>query len=94
MKSHIWMSPASGKTCAALLALRAESMVPSRWRRFWIGVAEIKRRRDEVHRLSGIVASLRDSLEGTPYAEDAILARSRCAKAHRALTGLLRGRGA
>ena len=94
MKSHIWMSPASGSMCATLLALRAEQMIPSRWRRFWMGEAELKRRRDEVRLLSGIVASLRDSLEGTPYAEDGIAARSRCARAHRALTALLQRRAA
>ena len=94
MKSHIWMSPRSGSICARLLAMQAEAMVPSRFRRLLMGEAELKRRRDEVRSLSGVVASLRDSLEGTPWAEDGIEARSRCAKAHRSLTAIISRRGA
>ena len=93
MKSHIWLSPASGKVCAQLLALQAEAQVPTFIRlRSSHGLAK---RREEVRRLSGIVASLCNSLEGTPYVVDADAARARVLKAHRRLSAeIARRRGA
>lgn len=84
MKSHIWLSPASGKICAQLLALQAEAQVPAFLR--FRSAHGLAKRREEVRRLSGIVASLCFSLEGTPYADEADAARARVSKAHRRLS--------
>ena len=87
MKSHIWMSPRSGSICATLLAAQAEAQVP-RFRRFRSAIT-IARRREEVRKLSGIVASLCTSLYDTPWAEEADAARSRIVRAHAALSAEL-----
>jgi hypothetical protein len=85
-KSHIWLSPASGRICARLLALQAEALVPCRLAMRFHRLPNLAKRRDEVRRLSGIVASLYTSLEGTPWADDAAASRSRVSKAHRAIS--------
>lgn len=93
MKSHIWMSPGSGAICARLLANQVAALAPGHIARRWISTAELKSRQDEMHRLTGIVASLRSSLEGTPWEEDGIKARMRCAKAHKVISAELARRG-
>lgn len=67
-KAHIWMRPTWGADYSEVLAMRAERMVPGRFRLRWLPRAVLEKRMYQVQRVAGVLRALRESLERTPWA--------------------------